>query len=475
MRSSARAAIAAAGAVGVLLSGQAAVQATPPAAGPGAPGAGDPYYPDYGNGGYDVSHYGLKLRYQPETDRLDGVATLKARATQGLTRFNLDFGLSVSKVTVDGRPAKFTAEGAHELVITPPKALRKGGEFTTVVTYGGVPSSVKINGFTSWQRTTTGGVAANEPEVAWWWYPSNDHPRDKATFDVSVTVPDDHQAISNGVSTGVRSKGGWTTYGWRENRPQATYLATLAVGKFDTVKGRTPNGLPYEYAIASDLPAATKADALTSLKRTPEILKWESSLFGRYPFDAVGGTVPNTKAGFAIETQTRPFYSPKFFAKGKPNYSVVVHENAHQWFGDNVSVHDWKDIWLNEGFATYAEWLWADHTGESTAQKEADKVYDAHPAGDAWWDLLPGDPGAKDPFADQVYDRGALAVHAIRLRVGDKAFFKALRTWQARKGGGDATIAQFVRHVEKVSGKNIDDVIKTWLYTAGRPAAAPGH
>jgi aminopeptidase N len=454
---------------GVMVAGSGVALAAPVKPTPGAPGAGDPYYPDYGNGGYDVAHYGLKLRYVPKSDRLSGTAVVTARATKALSSFNLDFALKVSSVKVNGKRAKFRASGAHELVITPKTPLKRGQKIVAEVTYAGVPSQVKVNGITSWQRTPDGAVAANEPESAWWWFPSNDHPTDKATYDVSVTVPKGLQVISNGRQVGQRTKKGWTRFDWREARPQATYLATVAVGKFDVTRGRTKGGLPFINAYSKGLSGEVRKNAQASLGRTAEVIDWESRVFGRYPFDAVGGYVPNVTAGFAIETQTRPFYSPKFFAKG-PRLSVVVHENAHQWFGDSVSVHSWRDIWLNEGFATYAEWLWDEQHGGPSAQEWAEKTYAQYPANDKFWQVKPGDPGAADPFHDAVYDRGALAVHALRKAVGDKAFFKILKTWTAARGGRDASIAQFIAHAERVSGKQLDGVFTTWLYTPGRPA-----
>ncbi|MFF2851125.1 M1 family metallopeptidase [Streptomyces sp. NPDC058001] len=435
---------------------------------PGAPGIGDPYYPDYGNGGYDVSHYDLRLKYQPTTDLLEGTATILATTTQNLSRFNLDLGLKASEVRVNGKKATFTTSGVQELEITPAAGLPKGTPVTVVVKYAGKPSEVKLYGFTSWQRTPDGGVAANEPEAAAWWFPSNDHPRDKATYDVSVSVPDGTQAISNGVLQSTSSKLGWTRYNWRSAKPQATYLATLAVGKFDITTDTTASGLPVLNAYSKDLGANAGA-ARASVERTTEAAEWLESVFGPYPFDTLGGYVPNVPSRFALETQTRPFYSPRQFANGS-NVSVVVHELAHQWYGDSVSVHGWKDIWLNEGFASYSQWLWSEKEGEGTAQELADYVYASHPADDPFWKVAPGDPGPENQFDGAVYDRGALALQALRNEIGDQSFFKILKGWPKKKAYGNATVAEFVRYAEKVSGKSLGALFDTWLYATERPA-----
>jgi aminopeptidase N len=437
---------------------------------PGAPGIGDSYYPAYGNGGYDVSHYDLRLQYQPATDRLDGTATLLATATQDLSRFNLDFLLDVSEVRVNGAKASFTTSGQHELEITPAKPLPKGATATVVVRYSGVPSTKTAYGFSTWHRTPDGAVAADEPESAWWWYPSNDHPLDKATYDVSVTVPDGTQAISNGTLQSQSSKLGKTTYNWRSNKPQATYLTTLAVGRFDITTGTTDSGIPVINAYSKDL-GDNDGAARASVERTGEVVDWLSGYLGPYPFSSVGGYVPNTTTGYALETQTRPFYSQKQFASGS-NVSVVVHELAHQWYGDDVSLKGWKDIWINEGFARYAQWLWSDSEGEGTTQELADYVYASHPADDPFWTIAPGDPGAENQFELPVYDRGALAIQALRNDIGDDAFFAILKGWPTAHAYGNASVADFQKYAEKISGKPLAGLFDTWLFQPVKPATA---
>ncbi|MEU1281316.1 M1 family metallopeptidase [Streptomyces sp. NPDC005805] len=441
------------------------------AAGPavGAPGIGDAYYPAAGNGGYDVSHYDLRLKYQPETDLLEGTATILATTTQALSRFNLDFGLDVQEVRVDGRKAAFTKEGDQELVVTPAAPLAKGKAVTVVVRYAGKPSELKIGGWTAWHRTPDGGVAAQEPDSAVWWFPSNDHPLDKATYDVSVSVPDGSQAISNGVLVSQSSKLGWTRYNWRSDKPQATYLATLAVGRFDITTDTTENGLPVLNAYSKDLGDNAGA-ARASLERTGEVADWLTGLFGPYPYNALGGYVPNVTSGYALETQTRPFYSPRQFANGS-NVSVVVHELAHQWYGNSVSVKGWKDIWVNEGFARYSQWLWSEKEGEGTTQELADWVYAQHPADAPFWTVKPGDPGPEKQFDIAVYDRGALALQALRNEIGDEDFFAILKGWPAKFAHGNASVGDFVRYAEKVSGKPLAELFDTWLYQPSKPAA----
>ncbi len=454
---------AAAGALALLLS----VPASAAQAGPGAAGIGDPYYPNAGNGGYDVSHYDIRLKYAPATDELEGTTTILATATQDLTRFNLDFVLSVKEVLVNGRAAKFSTSGEQELVVTPARTIAKGSPVTVVVRYADKPGEVERGGYSAWLRTPDGGVAANEPEGSAWWFPSNDHPTDKATFDVSVLVPEGTQVVSNGTQT-QSSRPGWTRYNYRQAKPQATYLATLAIGKFDIRKDVTPGGLPVITAYSPDLGANLGA-AQASVERTGELTDWLSSLFGPYPFDTVGGYVPNVPTGYALETQGQVFYSPAQFARGA-NTSVVVHELAHQWYGDSVSVQRWSDIWLNEGFARYAQWLWSEHEDEGTAQELADYVYNNYAADNPFWAVRPGDPGPDHQFAGAVYDRGAIGIQALRNAVGDEKFFAILKGWPTERKYGNATIPQFQAYAERISGKPLGALFNTWLFTAGKPA-----
>jgi aminopeptidase N len=437
---------------------------------PGPGGLGDSYFPDYGNGGYDVTHYDIRLRYDPATDRLTGTTTILARATTALSRFNLDFLLDVSSVRVNGWSADHDRSGGHELVITPARPIAAGQQLTVVVQYAGIPSQVLVNGYTGWTRTADGALAVNEPEIAWWWYPSNDHPLDKATFDISVAVPDGVEVISNGVQPRppLRELLGWTRWSWRSTKPSATYLAFLAIGQYDIVSDTAPNGQPVINAYHAGLGELAGA-ARASIERTAEVIDWETGVFGPYPFEAQGGVAgPTDGIGFALETQTRPVYGAGFWRRGSNPY-VVVHENAHQWFGDSVSVADWSNIWLNEGFASYAEWLWSEEQGEGTAQEVFDFVYAYYPADNPFWQVLPGNPGADRVFDGAVYDRGALTLHQLRGAVGDDAFFQLLRTWTATRQYGNGTIAQFRALAEQISGQNLDALFNTWLFTPGRP------
>ncbi|KQY64524.1 MULTISPECIES: M1 family metallopeptidase [unclassified Nocardioides] len=444
--------------------------AAPPGA--GDPGIGDPYYPLYGNGGYDVAHYDIAVSYDKATDTLAGTTTVTATATDRLRSFDLDFVLPVSSVQVNGKAAGFTAK-PHELVVTPRSPLRPGQTMKVRVVYAGQPSSIEVPeyGASPWIQTSTGAAAVGEPEIAAWWYPSNDHPRDKATFDVTVTTPADQEALSNGVLVSNELHGDTRAWHWRESKPMATYLAFFASGQYDITQSTSPAGLPVVTAVASD-GGAEGEYAAADLARTPEVVEWASLQWGAYPFDAMGGVAPAADFGFALENQTRPVYTRGFW-RGGPNIYVVVHELAHQWYGDSVSVHNWRDIWLNEGFASFTEWLWSEDHGEGTGAELFDEYWDYYQGNDAFWTRVIGDPGAGHEFAGAVYDRGAMTLQALRVRIGDAAFFATMRDWAADHRYGNAEILEFITLAETNSGEDLASFFDAWLYQPTKPEMTP--
>ena len=459
-----------------------AAPSTPPRA--GAAGIGDPYFPLDGNGGYDVQHYDLDVRYDPATDVLQGVATIEARATQALSSFNLDFvGLTVRSVTVGRRAADWSRTGG-ELTVVPRTALRERSRFVVTVVYDGVPQTIEDQlGSSGFFHTDDGALAVGQPDVAATWFPSNDHPSDAASLSVSITVPKDVEGVSNGRLVGQTTRQGWTTWEWRAAEPMATYLVVLAIGQFELRQYTRPSGqqggrLRFVDALDPDLFAPdgegpSRGEVAEQVfARQPEIIGFLEGFFGPYPFRSAGGIVDDEeRLGFALETQTRPLYSAAFFDDELFAQLVVVHEYAHMWFGDDLRLARWQDIWLNEGFASYAEWLWQEEQGVATAQSLFDERL-ALPADHPLWAIAIGDPGAATDqlFHPAVYERGAMTLHALRVRIGDQRFFQLLRTWAATQAGDTVSTPEFVALAEQVSGQQLDAFFDEWLYTASRPA-----
>jgi aminopeptidase N len=286
-----------------------------------------------------------------------------------------------------------------------------------------------------------------------------------------VTGPDGLAAISNGVEVAppMAAEAGFTTWSWRSSKPQQPYLALLAIGEYEVLRSTAPSGLPVVIAYSKHIDAQI---ARAALQRTAEIVAWEESVFGPYPFEALGGVVgPSDGIIGALETQTRPVYPISFFRSVERGSSVIAHELAHQWFGDSTAVARWRDVWLSEGFATYAEWLWSESQGTQTAQQRFDAAYASHPASSAFWQVVIGDPGKDKLYDRAVYDRGAMTLQQLRVAVGDDKFFEILKTWTATHRHGNATIEDFTALSESLSGKDLDTLFKAWLFTAGRPQA----
>jgi aminopeptidase N len=436
---------------------------------PGAGGGGDPYFPRQGNGGYRVSHYRLGISYTPGTRRLSGTARIYARTTQALSRFDLDLrrNLHVRSVKVDGRSAHFAQPRSkvQELVITPRHALRKHHRFVVDVVYAGTARHVtdpdgSPDGFIT---TKDGAFVASEPQGSPSWFPVNDIPTDKATYRVYINVPNGLTAVSNGAFLGPARAGARTTWKWQLTKPVSSYLVTATIGRFDVHRGRTPAGIPYFIAI--DPTVSAKAEPVMS--KLPAVVDYFSRKYGRYPFGQTGGIVDNAPSvGYALETATRPvFDSP-------PDVATLSHELAHQWFGDDVTLRHWRDIWLNEGFAEFSSWLWDEHTGVKTARQHLKELLAIPASNTSEWLPPPAHPGdAAGIFSGSVYDRGAGTLQALRQKVGSATFFTILRGWLRAHPYGNATVPQFRAYAEKVSHRDLGHFFYEWLDKNGKPSA----
>ncbi|WP_344413219.1 M1 family metallopeptidase [Amycolatopsis minnesotensis] len=428
---------------------------------PGSDGAGDTYYPTDGNGGYDVADYTLSTTYDPASHDLTGNQRVTARATQDLSSFNLDlYKLGVDSVKVNGKQATFKQAGEHELVITPARALRRGQPFVAEIAYHGKPTAISDPslGANGWQYSESGGAfVAGEPHSAATWYPVNDTPKDKATFHLSITVPDEWGVIANGQERGTRKTPQGTTHVWAEETPTVPYMTTVAIGKWDFQRSRLRDGTPVVSAFAQGVPDGVKQ----AEGRLPEVIDFLSSKFGPYPIDAAGGIFLTEQIGFSLETMSRPVYA------GWADLPTIVHENAHQWYGDSVAVDDWKDVCLNECFASYAEWMWS----EAKSNKPMDARYlDAvKKATPNFWAGKLYDMGPGKEFTS-VYSKGPMALHALRRTVGDRAFDTVLRFWPTLHRDGNANLPEFQRFVERISGQRLQGFFDAWFYGNAKPA-----
>jgi aminopeptidase N len=424
-------------------------------------GIGDPVDPALGNTGYDVEHYDVDMTFDPAAHTLTSLVTITAAATSTLDTFNLDFvGYDITEVTVDGAPAAFDRI-AEELTVAPGAAIPPGEDFVVAVSYTGSPAAVTsgtIGLKLGWNTVGAQNYVVAEPDAARSWFPCNDHPTDKSTYTFRLTVPDGITAAANGEHVDTITDVDSATWVWDMDEPMATYLATVVIGDFTIVPD--DSGPDVGVTIRNVLPPDLAAAPPPALDEQAEMIQFLSERFGPYPFDEYGIAVVD---GFdaALENQTLSVFG-RGFAEAPGFDTVLVHEMAHQWFGDDVSVARWQDIWLNEGFATYAEWLWIESQTSSdfvSSAIEQERQYFASVTGLP----PPGSPPADDLFNASVYRVGGMALHALRLTVGDDTFFDILRTYVERFGGANASTDDFIDVAAEVSGRDVRPLLESWV------------
>ncbi|GGT09545.1 M1 family metallopeptidase [Streptomyces chromofuscus] len=442
-------------------------------------GVGDRLFPHLGNPGYDVSAYDLSFTYAGSNDKpLQAVTTIEALTTAPLSRVNLDFARGrVTSVEVDGEPASFAAAD-EDLVVTPDEPLSQGQSTRITVrhTSDPLPGEGREGG---WVRTGDGLAMANQADAAHLVFPCNDHPSDKARFTIRVTAPEGYTAVANGLPADVRRVGTATSWTYRTQHPMATELAQVSIGRSTVVHGTGPHALPLRDVV----PTRDRATLAPWLAKTPDHIAWMEGKVGPYPFETYGVLVADAATGFELETQTLSLFEKNLFTDSTfPEWyvdSIMVHELAHQWFGDSVSPRTWSDLWLNEGHATWYEALYAQERGHRSLEARMRAAYAASDR----WRAAGGPPAApKVPESDSrlgifrpvVYDGAALVLYALRQEIGRAAFDGLERAWVSRHRDGTATTADFVSLASRMSGRDVSGFLHGWLYGEKTPPM-PGH
>lgn len=424
----------------------------------------DPYVPGHGDASYGVDHYDLDLVYKVDTNRLDAEATLRCRGLADAPSLRIDLhGLTARAVSVDGKAVKHGHEGS---VLTLRRPVRAGEEFTVRMKYAGKPRPVpsKVLGSAGWEELTDGVIVAAQPHGAPSWFPCNDRPDDKATYTMRVAAPPDYWVALAGELEGTRRSGAVTTWSYRQDVPMPTYLATVQIGRYTPVEHSGA-----EVPVRTLVPAGVSArDLAPTFGRQGEMLSFFTRCFGPYPFGSYTAVITEDDLEIPLESQGLSTFGKNFVGADWESERLVAHELSHQWFGNDVTLARWQDIWLHEGFACYCEWLWAEETGRSTVAEEARR----HHAGLARKkkDLLLADPGPALMFDDRVYKRGALTVHALRRRLGDEAFFAMISSWIAAHAGGSVTSEMFEAHAQDAAGdEDLSELFTAWLRTLELP------
>ncbi|MEF3114275.1 M1 family metallopeptidase [Streptomyces chrestomyceticus] len=456
-------------------------QAGEPAGGAGAESAGDRLYPKLGNGGYDAGSYDVQFDYRPGTPKMDATVTMRATAKQDLSRFSLDAaGQDIKSVTVQGARAGFRTSG-EKLTITPKSPLRKGQTFTVRTDYRAdrsknLPNSSWPSGIAypvkHWVPTEDGFALSGQPDRAHLFFPSNDHPSDKARFTFRISTPKNLQAVANGSLISRRTAGDRTTYTFRTRHPIPTHVVQVAVGKYREVEQRGPRGLP----IRSYVPADQYTQLKPVVSKTPAQVAWLEKEIGRpFPFEAYGMLgVKSPYNGVALETATLSTFSSLGLNRPAEQVEpVMAHELVHQYFGDAVSVRNWDDMWISEGHAHYYQYRYEAERGFSKLEENMRRLYE----NDAKGRKESGPAGHLKDSSGVLFDTngpGALMLHGLRNQVGDATFRRIEQSFFDRYRDKAASTQDYIDVANKVSGRDLAPYIKSWLYGAKTPPM-PGH
>jgi aminopeptidase N len=437
----------------------------------GSRGVGDPYYPDAGNGGYDVTRYQIGVSWDPRTEILSGTTTISAHSLQGLHSFFLDLRLNITEVAVDGQDAGLAKDGDANWRITPAQPLEAGDDFTVVVAYSGEPGAITdADGGHPWSRTGEEWLVSGEPESAAWWFPSNDHPSDPALMDISIRVPRGLQAVSIGrlISADSGTEAAWDTWHWVSRQPTATYLTFAAIGSFTLQQG-VVDALPYVYAVSDQLSAADQKTAFAALQTSAAKVRVLAGLFGPYPFTELGGiVVADADLPFdGLEAQTRPVYKARSIVDPRYADELVSHELAHMWFGDNVTVRQWNDIFDSEAYASWAAWAWAERNGGPTAQSELLRIFGRARDADDFWRVTMIDPGRRNMFTT-VYVRGPMALQALHNVMGEEAFTRLNTEWA--QDPGTRSLEDWMAKAQSLTPTDLQPFFQAWIFARTAPA-----
>jgi aminopeptidase N len=471
---------------------------------PGARSVGSVYYTQVGNGGYDAQHYDVTIKYDPIAHVFQSASTKATlRATQGLSEFSLDFVnyYDISSVTVNGAPATFTkdfdaAAVKYKLVVTPAAGIPNGSTFEVVVNYSGTPQNFvdpddSLEGFMRMNINSLGSFTMNEPVGAMAWFPNNNYPGDKATYDFHLTAPDAYDAIGNGeLASKVENADDTTTWNWNLDYPMASYLSTSTIGLFDDERTASPiafgkNGQPldtYKYFESALMPS-TKAANHPIADRQDDIVKYMADTIGApYPFDShgvVAGRAPNGGT-YALEVQTK-----SHFGGGGVSIGTLAHEIAHQWFGDSVGPATWREIWFNEGWARWWEYWWLNKQNGDTRTTESRFASTYASASAANWSTAPDTLSGPEQLFDTfpVYTRPFMAFEGYRQIVGDTAFFAFQKALVTEYAYSTITGDQFKALARRIAAEKagfeasnlakLDQYWQQWLSTPGKPTLTP--
>ncbi len=434
------------------------------------PTGGEPYAPTSGDLAWRALHYDLEIDYRVATNRLDGVARISGVAERDLTAIALDLvGLRASKVRLDGERRAQHAQRPGRLTVKPTAPIPAGQRFELEISYAGSPAPRRSPwGLVGWEELEDGVIVASQPTGAPTWYPCNDRPSNKATHRIRVSAEQPYRVVATGSLVEESAGSGRSTRTFESRVPVATYLTTVQIGRY-LRRASVHDGIQ----VVAWHPPALERRVTADLAPLPEMLACFVERFGPYPFDDYTVVVTPDDLEIPLESHAGAVFGANLIDGKGGEERLIAHELAHQWFGNSVGVAGWQHIWLNEGLACYAEWLWSEAAGRQSTDELArihHRRLRALPQ-----DIVLGDPGPEHMFDDRVYKRGALLAHALRLTLGDVRFFALLHDWTAQHAHATATTADFRRLANALAPAPLDALLDAWLLeTALPPLPASG-
>ena len=430
----------------------------------------DPYVPGHGDVSFEATHYDLELDYAIASNHLTGKAVIDVRITpaerggEPTRRIEFDLHkLKVHKLTVRGAKVERWGQSGSRLFLRFDRELAPGTEFTVTAAYKGSPHTMRgIDGDAGWEELTDGVIVASQPHGAPTWYPVNDRAANKATYRMTIACDSEYTVIANGTLTNRRRSGMKTSWTYTLTSPMSPYLATVQIGRYELRQLRTsPNTVTLAY------PPRLRPQMDSAFAYQTHMIDYFTRAFGPYPFETYTAVVTDDDLEIPLESQTLSTFGANFATLEWDSQRLIAHELAHQWFGNAVTAASWEDIWLHEGFACYSEWLWSQVVGYKSTERQASEHWGK--LSQLPQDLTLHDPGPDDMFDDRIYKRGALTLHALRRTVGDTIFFDILSTWVAEHRNGIATTDKFIQLAQRISGQNLTELFRVWLYETDLP------
>ncbi|MEG2422182.1 M1 family metallopeptidase [Glutamicibacter sp.] len=423
----------------------------------------DEYTKHHGSPTYTVEHYDLSLVIKLASNLLDGRAMLRIRAVEDINEVALNLsGLKIIKATCQGRKVP-VAKKHHRMVVSLPAVVKAGERVELNLRYAGSPQAENgLWGELGWEELTDGILVSGQPVGASTWYPCNDHPSHKSSYRFEISADAGYRVVANGQLVDHRRSASRETWVYEQREPMASYLATVQIGRYSQI--------PFDeggHLVAYSVPG-TEVPVRGAFAKQTAMAELFERKFGPYPFESYKIVVVDDELEIPLEAQGLSIFGKNHLSLQWEAQRLIAHEFAHQWFGNSLTPGRWKDIWLNEGFACFSEWVYSEEAQVMALDERARHAWamlEGLPQ-----DIMVGDPGPQDMFDDRVYKRGALALYALMRRLGETDFYTMLRQWTATHQHSTVSTQEFADLLGHYApAEEIQDILDAWLFSEALP------